>query len=86
MIDKIAGTPIDLRMKLGENGEAYFVDPAEEEDLPDYLVSFSFSKNCFKTFLQATSPLPYDIVDTVSTTSVTDDEPPAVRFISFSKE
>lgn len=37
-------------MKLGENGEAYFVDETDLNEVPDYL---------------ATSPLPYDLDERV---------------------
>jgi phosphatidate phosphatase LPIN len=29
--------PVDLHMKLGEGGEAFFVEPCESEDVPHYL-------------------------------------------------
>ncbi|KAM4029165.1 phosphatidate phosphatase LPIN2 isoform 2-T2 [Anomaloglossus baeobatrachus] len=45
---EINGEPVDLHMKLGDNGEAFFVQETEEEDeqVPAYL---------------ATSPIPTDI-------------------------
>ncbi|KAK0411006.1 hypothetical protein QR680_005426 [Steinernema hermaphroditum] len=35
----INGVEIDLQMKLGENGIAFFVETTEEDDIPEYLVT-----------------------------------------------
>jgi phosphatidate phosphatase PAH1 len=36
---QINSEEIDLKMKLGENGIAFFVEPVEDEDVPEYLVT-----------------------------------------------
>lgn len=33
------GIEIDLKMKLGENGIAFFTEPTNEKDIPDYMVT-----------------------------------------------
>lgn len=35
----INGEEIDLKMKLGENGVAFFTEPTTDVDVPDYLVT-----------------------------------------------
>lgn len=35
----INGEEIDLKMKLGENGVAFFVEETEAADVPEYLVT-----------------------------------------------
>lgn len=35
----INGVEIDLKMKLGENGVAFFTEPTTDADVPEYLVT-----------------------------------------------
>lgn len=35
----INGEEIDLKMKLGENGVAFFTEPTTDVDVPEYLVT-----------------------------------------------
>lgn len=36
---KVNGKEIDLKMKLGENGVAFFTEPTTEDNVPEYLVA-----------------------------------------------
>jgi len=56
---EVNGEPVDLRMKLGENGEAYFVDDSEEWDgslHPEHLAT-RFVRRLFALFCDGSGPL-----------------------------
>lgn len=53
---EVNGEPVDIHMKLGESGEAFFVEEYhsddEEETLPDSLATSPIRGNDFATFEQ----------------------------------
>lgn len=53
---EVNGEPVDIHMKLGESGEAFFVEEYysedEEETLPDNLATSPILGNEFATFEQ----------------------------------